>query len=477
MKKLLSSVNDALAKSPLILFLPLVVINGLIMMLISPVAYYPDERVHFAYSNHILSKGKVPKITDALSPRNSMLAMDFTNHDMHINGDKGFAEELINTARLPGSEEFPEMITHRAAIYPSAYYAGGALLTAISPVGSSIFNQFSFLRFYSLVLWILTIWAAAQVVRNIFPQSVSYQAMALSMVAFNPMFVSIGISVNSDILAIFIMTVIIWRCLVLIQSETWRRRNTLFTFILSVCAIGIKPQLVIALPLFFAAFLFQQLKHPGDRLSKKAFALGGAGLALLFIGGSIAYSLIFKAGEGDAIYHIVNFEGGTVSLLSFELTKFYRIFVLPLFGIPDYGVYATNFFRYWVYITPGLEARYFYPDIAFIMVLRVMVLCAICGWVYKLSRRTMLPAEGFLVFTTVLWWFWIITMTWFLFDRVTHLQGRYFFPVIAASMPAILIGLDMFPKKAMSYITAVSVIFMMLFYEHNVLKLLVAAYK
>ncbi len=461
--------------SPLILFLPLFILNALMAWYISPVPYYPDEKTHFDYVEFIASNGRLPGKDERANIRSRLLKLNVSRTGNYIEGERGITEKLLERAK-PEGETTSEIDTIRAISYPPPYYVLGAFLANIFTDTDNLYSFFNFLRIYSLSLWVMTVIAAAFLVKSVFPNDRSLQAWSLAVIGFMPMFVFTGIAVNSDVLATLVMTVIIWQCVKLLKSPSWKSPRILFILVLSVLSASVKPQLIITVLFFAIALLMQQV-----RLGKKALpaARMAAAAAIIFALGVLAayaYSAYFKSMYGYSIFSTLQ-EISLFSWLNYVLTNFWRMFFYPvgIFWGDSYPAYV--FFQFTMYLMPEHSSGLYGANMAFISVIIVFIWGGFAGVVWKIVRGKIKAEEAFVIVASLAWWVWIVSLTYLFFDRDTHMQGRYFFPIIAAAVPALICGWDAFPRLFVRLAGRTMILCMIVFLEYEILKIFMLEYR
>jgi hypothetical protein len=224
-------------------------LHGLVYLALTPPWQAPDEPQHFQYVRFLLDERRLPTQKDAAidtplteQVRQSMLQFDFWALREH--------------------DTVPLKLEHRIGwVHPPLYYSLAAV--ALAPFGPlNVVAQLYIIRLFSVILTALTIWVSYQAMRCLFPDSPTLAISVPLFTALLPMHAFIGSSVNNDVLAELMGTVVIW-----LITKTFRhglnwRRGALLIGVLSA-ALLTKRTTFFLVPL--VAFTLLILLPPSGR--------------------------------------------------------------------------------------------------------------------------------------------------------------------------------------------------------------------
>jgi hypothetical protein len=176
----------------------------------------PDEPQHFQYVRFLVDERRLPTRHDAATDtalteqvKQSMVQFDFW--------------------ALRWRDTVPLTLEHRLVWkHPPLYYSLAAVVLA--PFESlDVASQLYIIRLFSVMLTALTVWVSYQAMRSLFPDSPTLAIAAPLFIALLPMHAVIGSSVNNDVLAELMGTVVIWLLIETFRRGfTWRQGTLLF---------------------------------------------------------------------------------------------------------------------------------------------------------------------------------------------------------------------------------------------------------
>lgn len=225
-------------------------LHGLVYLALTPPWQTPDEPQHFQYVRLLLDERRLPTRDDAAidtplteQVRESMAHFDF------------WAQRARDTA--------PARLEYRVAwAHPPLYYGLAAMVLA--PFASlDVSAQLYIVRLFSVVLTSLTVWVCYRAMDSLFPRSPALAIAVPLFISLLPMHAFIGSSVNNDVLAELMGTVVIWQLIEAFRRGlTWQRGALLGVSL--ILALLTKRTTFLLVPLVLSALL-ALLPGPGRR--------------------------------------------------------------------------------------------------------------------------------------------------------------------------------------------------------------------
>lgn len=465
----------------LILFLLIAhFLKELVWASIIPIWHFPDEEQHFSYAAFFAEKGYFPenrgefedvnieidKSSEILgTKRNTQGVNKFTYHPEYripyTKDETGLFEEDIR--KLNTQENRKTMVKREAARYGPVYYVFGALLYKLV-FAKDIFFRVIAVRLSSIILSTLTVLTCFLIAKEVFEKKLMIIAVPF-LVSFMPMFSFVSAGVNSDNLFNLIFSLIILFLIKLFfkGKKLLEKENILPSVGLTAAFLAgfyTKEQIYISVPIILFAFLLGFAKHSKKERKKELLVLG-----LMVV---LGYFLLGKRG-------IPEYDPNGTNKLNdpFFVYIFWHLTHTVAETIPWYwGVFN------WLGVTlPSwvnkVQAR----------LLIVSLLGVIVYFVRQMRKKKTLAKNNlkilFLFGSSLIYYFAIIV--WDYFFRRGHtfsfgIQGRYFFPTIAAHMVFIVLGLaSLLPKKLKRFRPYVLKILMLWWFAFSIIGLLRAA--
>jgi len=213
------------------------------------------------------------------------------------------------TRILVEERRFPHPDETRAAAHPPLYPIVSAIPYLLGrPFGERA--QLLLIRLMGVIFFLLVGWLGFKTAEAIFPENRLIQALVPLLIIFNPQYVFIGASGNSDTLLVLLSSLFLYQIVRLINPPfvkrggvggfSWQR-----AFLLGVnLALGLLTKerfLILVLPLFFALLVAQPYRNRWKTPNLPKFRIGGTYLAIflpalffgLFVGGLKASSTLF----------------------------------------------------------------------------------------------------------------------------------------------------------------------------------------
>lgn len=417
-----------------------IALNGLTWVYLVPLWHTPDEQSHFGQVAFFAQTGRNPTsldkydLTEEIYRSEQLLGTDrdkfgnnkFTFHPEYrieyTNSLVGKYEGEIET--LAKTEAKKKFVHQEAARYPILYYIPASWLYKFF-YNESLFVRVFLVRFWSLSLFIATIFIVYKIGNLIFPKDNLNIFSLTALSGFQPMFIFASVGVNSDSLGNLLFTLFLFLSIKIIILGS-NRIDLLYLLVVSLLSLYTKPQFIIMLPLLFILAL-KMLYFRKSLLNIIALTVAGAIIILLLM-------YLLKWPWVMLNHFMANLNLSVLFRYSKEYTFSHTISeVLPWY----WGIYD------WLGVT--------YPRIVHRIINRIMIISGIgllvASWQVvkkKLWRKPKFQAILFMAFSAVLYFISISFfdyLSWYTSTYSLGVQGRYFFPLIVVEMLLLLIGI------------------------------------
>lgn len=433
-----------LKNSYLLTLLITVFVMGIVWIVLVPIFHTPDEQSHLGQVAFMVEKSRLPNSSDRYdlteeiyiseklldTVRDNLGNNKFTFHPQYrleySDGLLGKYETNISDLAQTNAKNI--FVHSESTRYPVLYYIPATIIYKFF-YNQDIFTRIFFIRIWSLILFLGTVYATYKLGKLIRPKEELFAYILAILVGFQPMMMFANIGVSSDSLGNFLFTLFLLSgARIIIKGASLK--NVAVIIIITVMSIYTKPQFIIVLPVFFLLFVisgFQQIKN------KKYLILFAFGLLTLIL------FILFQLRSGPASIIVVFQNNLNLANLA-NLAKFTATYTLPHTikeVMPWYwGIYD------WLGVT--------YPRIVHRIINR-MVLLALIGcllsiksifntsfWQKKENQALLfLFTTAFLLFIAISFYDWL---SWYSSGYQLGVQGRYFFPVISVQMIILLLG-------------------------------------
>lgn len=425
----------------------LIIIKSFLWMFAIPIFQSPDEVTHFSYIQRL---AEVNSFINQRSGGITSLELMKATKILNFNWGKkhpvwqGYQTdwwEKLKQIPFADRKQFIHIEEQRGLKNPPLYYFLSSFFYKFSYPASFVYRFFA-LRTFSVIFSLLTVFMIYKIGFLIFADKLVAGSIA-SLVAFQPMFSFLTVSINNDILAIFSGTLFIYLGI---------NSSIFFAFLVILVGLFIKPQLIL--------FLFAFPLLLGKKFSK-GILVSLLTVFFILLTGYVLFDLIKIRGEP------VNFSDSIRYQIAFNPYKEHFFFFLSqlkngtLFRqIVQYfsqnrETYLENLFPWYWGVFGWLEATM--PLLVY-RVLKIICALSIFGLILwfvrnfkKEKKNKTFPVVIFLIWTSIVFSLGIIFNDFKVFvDRgvAFGIQGRYFLPVIAAQMSLLLLGLKtLVPKR------------------------------
>lgn len=444
-------------------------INAFAWSFFSPQLMGPDEVGHYAYTqtlvqNHDLPS-RVPNGGEYGSYGNHQaLAVNVAirnvlgNFDGRMPWDRAAYDDWNSQdSRLPDLGKKQGGGWTSAAAYSPLYYAGAAVPYQVTS-GSTIWTQNWAMRLFSVLLSLLTVWFCFLFARELLPTVPWAAPIAGLVVAFEPMFVHIGSTVNNDSL-LFMSTSALMYVLarILRRGITWG--NAAAAGLLMGIGLLAKPTMLAFVPV--AAFVFGYAIVAGggaQALATRATRLAAAAVAAA-VGVIVLLPYYATLGKGDsslAAASGVNPNGGDDSIVRFVsyIWQWYfpRLPGMPFVdttqSLPVLSVYLRGFLANFNSLDTYFADAWYLP--ATIVLLLLLGGAAAWGWQERARLKEWWPQATLCLLSVAALLLLINLRSWqqLLFDGKPFAQGRYLLPLIGLFAVGVVAGAQGYKRWA-----------------------------
>lgn len=425
-----------------ILFFLSIFLTGLLWVYLIPLWHTPDEQAHFGQVAYMVEKGSIQgtreifDLTEEIyisekllgTARDKLGNNKFTFHPEYrieyTPTIKGKYEKQIES--LTKTEAKRNFVHAESSRYPVLYYIPATWIYRLF-YDQNLFIRVFAVRFWSLFLYVLTIYITYKIGKLIFPNDkLSYFTLTI-LVAFQPMFIFSNIGVNSDSLGNFLFTTFLYLCTKIFLN--FKKRDLVLLFIVTALSIYTKPQFIVMLPLLLILIplVLVKIQNKTNKISVIKGFLLGIGIIFVFIN-ILQWPLVILN------QFINNLHIPSLVRYSWEYTLSHTIReVLPWY----WGIYD------WLGVT--------YPRPVHRVINRVLMIAAvglILAFINFIRKKLWTkPPFQVILFHSIAFLFYFTAisffdyLSWYTSKYSLGVQGRYFFPLISTQMLLILIGI------------------------------------
>jgi 4-amino-4-deoxy-L-arabinose transferase-like glycosyltransferase len=444
----------------LLWFFIAIIFKQILWIGIVPLWQFPDEQAHFGQVQNTAEFGSQTLYEYKFSTSSDEIAISEKYLDVFRDGlgrnkytynpqynlqysktTIGIYEE--NIKKIPRQYTVDEGL-EEATFYPFFSYFFASLFYNLNYLGDLFVRVFT-IRFSSLLIFVANIFVVFLIGKKIFEDKIG-PILLSCLVAFQPMFSFIGVSINSDVMFNFLFILFLYACILVL--EKFSLKNWLILIISLILGFLTKQQMAIALLILPIIFVFRFKKITKTIFANKSLNFVGA-IVLLAL---LAYTV--KIGEVFRIYDFIDSGRhdnplsnlGLFEHLKWSLVKTYRE-TLPWYW---------EVFKWLGVVLPRWINR---------VQMSILVLSSvgICVYLFRQIKQV-IAKKGlnkktknilFLLISSIIYYLAVIAWDW-LFRRSNGysfgVQGRYFFPTIVGHMIFIMVGLRSLTAKIFSKI-------------------------
>lgn len=414
-----------------------------------PLWHFPDEQAHFAEVQLLVERGVYRKKGNNLA-RDIYLSEKLLGTERDWAGKNKFTHHpeynIEYTQSLVGQYEkeiknFPlsfrkELVKKEAAGYPPLFYWLTGIFYRLV-YNQDLITRVFVSRFASIIFSSLLVFLSFKIGELLFGKNLLLSLALAILVSFQPMLTFTGSGVNSDNLMNLLFTLVIYLSLKILKKP----KPGYFLLLFTTLALGeyTKPHFKIA----FLVLPFLLLFH-----FKKTFKISSilALLAIVFLK-PIRDRLLSFFGRGDLGFWLPDVNPDSSKHMSPGLSFPAHFLWTIKHTIAEVVPWYWGVFKWLGVALPRTVNR----------ILNRLVLVAAIGVILKLVRNLNLKKIRkeknffFLLYVSGIYFLSLTVWDWF-YTRSRGfslgMQGRYYFPTLAAHMGLVLIGLmSLVPKK------------------------------
>lgn len=426
----------------------LIIIKSLLWLFSIPIFQSPDEAFHFAYVQYLGEQGRSPH-----PRRETIISQELVLVAENLNFNwgqehpvwKGYPERWQEKIKEIPKENRVKYVSgeQRVNKNPPLYYWLGALFYRLF-WQSNFFYRFYSVRFFSLLLSLFALFFIYKI-GKIFFKDKRKALVLVSLVAFQPMFSFIGVSINTDILAIFIATLFIYSGL---------KKDITLSFLTIFLGLLVKPILIVLLFIFPSIFKKKIMKGIGLSLGLLA-VIYLSSLAVLEnvvkpttpIYDFLRYQIAFADYQVQVNFFCKSIINGKI------FSQFIQYFTV------NKVTYLHNLFPWYWGVFGWLEATMPLPVYTLLKLICVASLLGLFMWFSKNYKKNNEKKWQviFLILSVIIFYLGVIFNDFKVFTvtgEAFGIQGRYLLPVISAQMILLILGLKMLvPKKFHNFLS------------------------
>lgn len=452
-------------KSLFILLLLVTLFKGIVWAAAIPIWHAPDEQAHFAQVQYYAElKRPISGENDLSSEvyqselvlgtlRDETGANKFTYHPeyriAYSQTTSGIFEKVFDYAPREARTTF---VKREAARYPPLFYILSSLGYFVGYAGN-LFLRITLTRIVSVIFAVATVWASYKLGKAIFPKSFYLPISIAALVSFQPMFTFLSSGVNNDNLLNLLTTLLLWIMVDALRQGLTIRHSLGLGIVLGL-GILTKQLIYPFIPLPFLVVVYDGLrkKHLASATTKLLPLLG---TGLLF-GGIIFVREWIHSGvlpywpqvsAESPLYNLTLYQ-----YLSQKLPQLYRE-TLPWY----WGVFN------WLGVVLPL------PVLRAIKVVLILSMLGLLRYTVSKFRTKAIVVQDWqlllLLFSSLWYAFWILMWDYMLVRSIgfSHgIQGRNFFPNLAAHLTLMGFGLWSLSDKFKEKILQAAVVLMVL---------------
>ncbi|MCC7352803.1 MAG: DUF2142 domain-containing protein, partial [Anaerolineae bacterium] len=232
---------------PLALLVALSLVRGFLYLAIVPPWQGPDEPRHLEYARLIADHRRLVTLRDVSPTLQADVLRSMAAHDFWR---LGFAYYDYDPGQPPRTfeEVWPGDFAHQVH-QPPLYYVGAAVAALLAP-GNDVQLDLYAMRFYSLLIGLLTLIVVYRGAAELFPEDPSLRLAVPAFVALLPMNTFLMSMVSNDNLAELLVSVVVWRTIRLLRRGFTPARAA-EVMLWAALAVFSKLTALVAIPIAF----------------------------------------------------------------------------------------------------------------------------------------------------------------------------------------------------------------------------------
>lgn len=404
----------------------------------------PDERHHFGYGVVLSQEGKPlgkQKIYKNVDKEIIKLMLDFHAWEYQYIPRPDPLPHKDPESRLYRSSSLRNL-SGRAPLY---YLVSSFIIKTIKIKG--FLNQFYWIRCFSLILYLLSVYFTYLSARIVFKGNFIYCLSAVSFVSFLPQFIIVSTSVNPINLLVFLETVFVYLIILSLHRKKKLYALLLGPLIISAgffthrAALFMIPPFLVLLLIYF----IDSLKNKKELLRVFLIVLGI--IFLFFI--IYLFACYFFPDLMNRVIHV-----SSLGTRKAEIGKFFRF--ISFQSSNSFSVFSNYFFRSFWYYAGWMRFPYLlniYSILKLICLLSFMGLIKYLFFIlFNRNHRRIIDIKSFLILSAV-----AVPIIFGVIIRYLPknqiVNGRYIFPAISALAVLFVLGLkEIVPKKLENWV-------------------------
>jgi hypothetical protein len=232
--------KDWIYQNRSILIIGVALIQGLLFVFLLPPWQHYDEPGHFEYAWLVANLDHWPRIGEYSIEMRREVAASMMEHN--------FYRDLPYLPNLLATEPPPDIGISQLGDLPIYYFLASIPLRICK--FTDITFQLYLARLVSLILYIVTIWAAIGICRDLFGAYHPLTWMVPIFMVFLAPFTSLMTAVNNDVAAVASTTLFLWAAVNILLNDFHLRNSAYLILSLAICLLS-KTTTLVTLPLFF----------------------------------------------------------------------------------------------------------------------------------------------------------------------------------------------------------------------------------
>lgn len=443
--------------------LAFVLFKGLFWAIVVPPFQSPDEQTHFAYVQYMAEQHRIPVVQKYQNGTSRELkayeqavglwrVVDHPGVTYQLNKPAWsrtlYLGSLAHARQSSGSNS--------ASGYPPGYYWPASLFYRLV-YSSSIAWRFYFVRFFSVLTSLITVWAAYRVGSVLAPTvRLLPEALAL-MTALQPMYSQISSSINNDAALVAVTSLCIAWVVRHLRTGASSSRSLVFGGVLCGLSLLMKAEALYVIFAVLIGLLWSMRTSQSIRLEMlRVLAYFCVPIVVIYAPWAV-FSLVH--------YHSVLGTMGFQQVYpgSGSFGTYFRSYLFSLAGLVyQFRIFVMQFWAYFGQLDTPFQQMWLYCVLGALMIFGAVVAAwdglrlKAAGSVMHWSGSIVTYLLGFVIGNLV--FLWLVEYDYFRTYHTTMLQGRYLFTSLIPLNALIVLGLNRVSPPRWRWLTNSAVI-------------------